>query len=399
MRIRPILCVLAITLVASVGCGSDQGPSNASKYDVSQLDSGNYPTTPRDPEKARTDKSGRLLEAARIGAVVPLAADVDGKFAFKTTIYIDRRLTPDFIPRDINGANTPDEFNSMAPGFVAGWYTRGQRRQGIALGRALDMHTLRFETADQARAAADRIADRLDENAPGDRVAIPGFSSARGKWSLGKRRLEALLAQDALLLMVRVEDPVSEPADPAPLSELAQRAFTKMLDGLKNYTPTPLDQLNSLPIDVDGMLRRTLPLEDKSQFTANTDPSMVLTRQAWLHAAYQPNLVKAAYADAGVDLVGVSGGNLYRTRDFASSERLIAALNGQDSSKYKAIDSPPNMPGVQCFDRRNPKDSSSRYPPQCYFAYDRYVAEISGDNPQHVYQRVAAQYKILASGE
>ncbi|TQM28706.1 hypothetical protein FB390_0280 [Nocardia bhagyanarayanae] len=397
MRIRRVLCVLVAALVASVSCGTDDESAGTPKYDVAQLDSGNYPTTPRDTEALRNDKRGKLLEAARIGAAVPLAADIDGKFAFKTTIYVDRRLTPDFRVPDIQGANKPAEFNSLAPGFVAGWYTRGQRREGIGLGRALDMHTLRFESADRARAAAGRIADKLDENAPGEPVSIPGLANTRAKWSRDKRRLETVLAQDTLLLIVRIEDPVSEPADPAPLAELAQRAFTKMLDGLKNYTPTPLDQLDSLPIDVDGMLRRTLPLEDKSQFTADTDPSMVLTRQAWLHASFYPNLAKAAYADAGVDLIGVSGSSLYRTRDFASSERLIAALIGQEGDKYKAMDGPPNMPGVQCFDRRNPKDSESRYPPQCYFAYDRYVAEVSGDNPQHVYQRVAAQYKILAN--
>lgn len=399
MRIRPVLCVLAAALVASVSCGSDNESTNSPKYDVARLDSGNYPTTPRDVETMRNDNSGRLLEAARIGAVVPLAADIDGKFAFKTTIYVDRRMTPHYLPPDSSGVNKPDEFNSLAPGFVAGWYTRGQRREGIALGSALEMRTLRFETSDQARAAADRIADNLDASAPGDRVAIPGFPGARAKWSLEKRRVEALLVQDTLLLIVRVEDPVSEPADPAPLAELGHRAFTKMLDGLKNYTPTPLDQLRSLPIDVDGMLRRTLPLEDKSQFTADTDPSMVLTRQAWLHSAHYPNPTKAAYADAGVDLIAVSGVTLYRTRDAASSERLIAGLIGPEADEFKALDSPPNMPGVQCFDRRDPKASSSRYQPHCYLAFGRYVATIGGDNPQHVYQQVAAQYKILASEE
>ncbi|MCP2295570.1 hypothetical protein APR11_001988 [Nocardia amikacinitolerans] len=390
-----MLCVLAIALGTSAGCGSDQRPATAPKYDISQLDSGNYPTTPRDPERARTDKSGHFLEAARIGAAMPLAADVDGKFAYKISIYIDRRLTPNFVPPDTYEPNTSDEFNSLAPGFVAGWHTHGQRRQSV--GRELDMQALRFETANHARSALDRIADKLDEAAPGERVSIPGFPDARAKWSLNERRLEALLAQETMVLVVRIDDPVSEPPDPAPLAEIGQRAFTKMLEGLKSYTPTPLAQLGTLPMDIDGMLRRTLPLGDKSQFTADTDPSVVHTKQAWLHSTHYPNLSKSAYADAGVDLIGMSGAILYRTRDAASGERLIAALIGQESNKYKAIDSPPNMPGVQCFDRADPESYSSRYPAHCYVAYDRYVAEVSGDNPQDAHQRVAAQYKILAS--
>ncbi|MFD0365897.1 hypothetical protein ACFQZZ_31040 [Nocardia sp. GCM10030253] len=394
-RTRILCLTVAATLGALTGCGQSGGSADSPTYDVAALDVGNYSTVPRDSEASRTALSGPRLEAARIGDATPLPMEIDGKLVFKPTIYWERRITP-ADPRELPSIDKK-EFNDLTQGLVAGWYTRGQRRE-YSPGSALQMFTLRFTDATQAETAATRIADRQRETLPGEPVTIPGIPAAKAKWSVSKRYLDAQLTKDAMLLLVRVEDPITEPVNTAPLAELAQRAFDKQLEGLKSYTPTPVDQLTSLPIDVDGLLSRTLQMERSPSEKDGGDLSMVLAKHAALHTEFYPGLAKAAFEDAGVDLVAFSDDRVYRTKDKDAAERLIAAFIDQEAKGYKTIDSPPHMPGVKCFDLRDPKGNTYRYPPVCYVAYDRYVARVENKNVQQLYQQAAAQYKLLTQG-
>jgi hypothetical protein len=395
MRTRYLCLIVAAVFGAVTGCGDSGSSTTAPTFDATTLDVGNYPTVPRDIEAARTNLSGPRLEAARIGNVAPLPMDIDGKLVFKSTIYWERRITP-ADPKELPSLKK-DEFNDLTPGFVAGWFTRGQRRES-GLGRALEMYTLRFASPAQAEAAANRIGDRQQEEVPGESIAIPGIQAARAKWSPNRRYIDARLTRDAMLLLVRIADPLTEPADTAPLVDMAQRAFDKQIEGLNSYTPTPIDQLGSLPVDVDGVLSRTLLINNPPSAKDGGDLSMVLTGQAALHTEYYPNLAKAAFEDAGVDLVTYSDDRIYRTRDSNAAERLVAAFIDQESKGYKPIDSPPHMPGVKCFDIKDPKGSTNRYPPVCYLSYDRYVARIEEANIQTLYQQTAAQYVLLTHG-
>lgn len=398
MRIRAVVLATILLLVMTAGCGGkDTGGSP--EYDLATLDSGNYPTRPRDISAMNFDKSGRLQEAARMGAVLPVAADIDTRLAHLTTDYIDHRVTPTYLPTSMNRSpSTPEEFASIAPGFVAGWYSRGERRKRGSAGRSLEMQTFRFETTEQAQAALPRFAQVLDQEASGEQRPVPGYPQARTTWSPSAKRLETLLVHDLFLLRIRLAEPVNDPPELSTLLELTQTALVKMTDALDDFSPTPTDQLASLPADVDSMLERTLPLDDSIVLPNGADPSMVLTAQGWLHSATYPLLNKAAYADAGVDLVSVSGSTLYRTRDTPSAERLVAALIAQEPDRYGAMDSPPNMPGVRCVERKGPNISATAYSAHCYLVYDRYAAHISGPNAQQVHQMTAAQYKILAWG-
>ncbi|WP_442941358.1 DUF7373 family lipoprotein [Nocardia sp. NBC_00403] len=397
MRSRHIWCVIMTAAIGiSAGCGDGDNDTATRTIDAAALDSGNYATVPRDIEASRTEISGARQEAIRIGNATPLPADVDGKFAFKTSIYWDRRITPG-DPTALPSLNSRD-FNDLTPGFIAGWESRGQRREQVGLGTVLDLYTLRFENAALAQAAAARIADRQQESSPGEAIKIPERPDARAKWNPKSRYLDSQLVAGPILLLVHVDDPVSEPVDTARLVDLTQQTFSKQIEGLKGYTPTPVDQLRSLPLDVEGLLSRTLPLDDQGKPTDRGDLSMVMPRQAALHTDHYPNLTKAAFDDAGVDLVAFSGGQLYRTRDTESPERLIAAFIDQEAKGYKAIEGPPHMSGVKCFDTKDPKTSKDRYSPVCYFGYDRYAARVQTSSVQQLYQRTAAQYKLLAYG-
>lgn len=395
MRFRHSLCIIVTAAIAAAaGCGGDDQAPTTPVIDVSRLDSGNYPVTPRDIEAIRVARTGAALESVRIGSSSPLPFDIDGRYAFQRLVNTDRRTTPE-APPEVESLSKA-EWRDLTRGFIAGWEISGERRSISWLGRQVKMMVLRFPTAPDAEAAARRVADRQAENLPGDPVQIPGFPQSRAKWSVGKKYLDAWLANETMVVFAHMEDPVSEPADTTPLVDFIGKYFTKQIDMLKSYAPTPADQLGSLPIDVDGMLSRTLPLEDNQKIDRNYDNSVVLPTQAALHFELLPDLAKAAFDNAGVDFVTYSGARVYRTRDTDSTTRLIAAFVDMDSAGYKKIDSPPNMPNARCFNDNDPKWSSTRYPLVCFFAYDRYVARVTGHSVQELYQRTAAQYKLLA---
>ncbi|WP_433195434.1 DUF7373 family lipoprotein [Nocardia sp. CA-107356] len=396
MRFRHSLyAIIVVIIAATTACGDSQGTTTAA-IDVSKLDSGNYPTAPRDVESTRTPDSGADLESVRIGNSMPLPLDVDGRFAFQRLALMDGRTTLK-SPATISSIDSK-EFPDLAQGLVAGWESTGERRKVLGLGSSVIMDTLRFSDAAKAETAARRLADRQAEILPGEAMAIPGHPTARAKWSPRKRTLDSFLVHDTMLLYVFIDDPVSEPVDTAPLIAFTQAAFTKQIEALKAYSPTAIDQLASLPMDVDGLLGRTLPLEDRQKTVSGIDRTRLMTGHGDLHSENLPALAKAAFDDAGVDLVAYSSEKIYRTRDASSTVRLIAALIDQKADRYRPIDAPPNMPDVKCFDTKDKGTYSTSAPPVCYLAYDRYVAQVQGTNVQEAYQKAAAQYKLLAYG-
>ncbi|MFC9892379.1 hypothetical protein ACFVMC_01680 [Nocardia sp. NPDC127579] len=396
MRIRRTLCLsIAALLTAVAGCGDDDSGPSTPDIDITTLNSGNYPIVPWNVEATRTPLSGPTVETIRIGAVMPVPFELDSKYIHQRLTRADRTTVPgtDNTVRSLD----KDEFAAIAQGLVAGWATSAERRPGTqsSVGSSVSIELQRYSNADTAAAAATAFADRQALNLPGDTVEIPGFPRARAKWSISKRYLDAWLAHNDMVLHVHSEDPVNEPAEPQLLAEFTQKAFTRQIEMLAEYRPTPLDRIESLPLDTDGLLSRTLPLEERQRINGS-DQSRVLPTRAALHLELEPTLAAAAYSDAGVDLVAYANSRVYRARDHASAQRLIAGLIAIDNAGWSPIDSPPNMPGVQCFDTKDKKVSGARYAPACFLTYERYAARVSGQNIQELHQMAAAQYKLLA---
>ncbi|MFR9752229.1 hypothetical protein ACL02S_14500 [Nocardia sp. 004] len=395
--------MLAFLLAASA-CGTDTDAPSDISVDIAELDAGNYPTIPVDPEQSRIAETSAVREAIRIGNATPLVMDVDNRFIFQRYKFVTRVITPATPPYLDAAAITDDEIGSIFPGLVAGWHTHGQRRAEAWTGREMRIQTIRFSDVQHAEAAAQLLSDRT----PGESHSIDGYPNAHTRYlsevPVGSHWLfpwlNSWLVHDDMLLYVFIEDPISLPFDPDPLADLAGRTFGKQIEMLKNYLPTPVAELDAQPLDVDGLLSRTLPTAKENLPVQGADPSGVYPKYAALHIANRPDLAKAAYDDAGVDYVTIAGAFIYRTRDDSSPFRLIAALQAQfiDTDSYDKIDGPAGLPSAECFAAKPNTPYQSDHPPICLIPADRYVIHVEGGNVQDARQRAAAQYKLLMSG-
>src|SRR4051812_12252964 len=124
MRLRHSLCVvITAAIAATAGCGGEDQTPATPAIDVSKLDSGNYPVTPRDIEAIRVTRTGAALESVRIGSSSPLPFDIDGRYAFQRLVNTDRRTTPE--APSVAESLSEEEWSDLTKGFVAGWQISG----------------------------------------------------------------------------------------------------------------------------------------------------------------------------------------------------------------------------------------------------------------------------------
>lgn len=395
MRLKTRVSAALITIVAvTTACGntSENSPV-AATIDLNQLDTGNYQSKPRDPSVAKADETGEALEAVRLGAAVPIPYDVDPSYGFQRLNTRQVRITSK-LPSSITKIDE-ETFPDVTKGLIVGWKTSGERRIQPFLGRQAWIYVFRFGTAAEAAIAAQKIPEKQMEKGAGRSVQIPGYPDAHSNWA--GFAVDSWLAQETMVYGVRLEDPMTEPADPAAAIEFISKAYSKINEMLVNYSPTPAAEMAALPIDTDGMLSRTLP-SDRNSWISPAPEGAVEPAQASLIRDKRPGTTKPAFIDAGVDLVSNEGSvaRVYRAKDEKAAERLLVALVDPQLEFFKPIESPRNLPSAKCFDRKDPKASTTSYPPMCYIIFDRYVARTNSYNIQDLHQRTAAQYKLLA---
>ncbi|MEU4415061.1 DUF7373 family lipoprotein [Nocardia salmonicida] len=397
MRRNLRLCAALIAVVTvATACGSD-GDSESLRHavDLSQLDTGNYQATPRDPNMSKADATGQAIEAVRLGAAVPLPYDVDRSYRFQR-LNSPRVRTTSKIPGSMT--RVEKAFPVVTEGLIAGWETSGERREQPFLGRQAWIYVYRFETEAQAATAAQRIPAKQQELGTGESVEIPDYPAARNNWYHGV--LDSWMTKGPMIFGVRVDDPMTEPPDPTAAIEFTQKAYAKIIEMQAGYTPTPVDKIAALPIDTDEMLSRTLPLDEDHWKNPSVPEGAVEPTQAAVARDKFPGTTKPALVDAGVDLISSEAQyvRVYRAENTKAAERLEAALIEPDSRFLKPVDSPRNLPSAKCFDRKDSSASSSGLSPICYAIYDRFLARVTASSVQDLHHRTAAQYKLLAVG-
>ncbi|MEC3913280.1 DUF7373 family lipoprotein [Nocardia sp. CDC160] len=399
VRLRTVVCVgLAVMVVGSAGCGADSGDSEQA-VDLGKLDTGSYATTPKDPTAADPQARGRVVEALRVGNIMPLGSEVDPLLTHNTDVpHV-------FLGKNsFSGYLNVEHFDADTPGFVSGFATEAQAP--AESGRySLDNAVMIFDSESAAANAAEALArtgfDMKDE----ERAEVVSLQSnqhptAHIIWSPKKQNLAAWYPTGRFVI-VSVINQAEEfylqsywnaPPAPAPMA-LADKAIEVTADRLKSFQPTPPDKLTALPLDPDGILRLTLPRPEGDR-TANAFPG-TLDKHGALHKADEPEVSRALFDKTGVDVVGYGAGELVRTRDHAAA-RTYFDTAFIDKFQHR-IDSPPGLPNARCVKYHGP--SKSAFPFTCHVTFGRYVASVWSQQQQDVYQRISAQYAILAKSK
>ena len=397
LRVSSAVVALGL-LMSACGHSSDAAAPPTPKIDIATLDSGNYPTTPVDVESTRVPASGALREAIRIGAATPAPFQYDPRFVFANGFSGGRHITPADPPYFPGAGIENKDFEATIPGLVAGWESSADRRDEMNAGRTVATITIRFQTTDQAEHAAVELSNR----APGSVYSIPGYSDALAKLEtkpapLPVQNLRVWLPRGDMVYFIEVADWLGLPYDPAADAAVAQRFFDKQIEMLRSFTPTPLSDIDKLPLDTEGLLSRTLPTEAAKRSETSTSSAAVYPAQAALHLEEHPASASPAYTDAGLDYVAFDMGSVRRTRDEAAAARFHAWLDSEFSSDtdFVKADAPPNMPTFTCFAVNSKSSSSSMSEPACQGTIGRYVIGASASSLQDAHQQIAAQYKLL----
>ncbi|MFD6223781.1 DUF7373 family lipoprotein [Nocardia asteroides] len=393
MRLKMRTTIAFLALAAVAGCTSSGG-ADAADIDLDQLETGNYQSVPRNPDEAKPDQSGFAIEASRLGAAMPIPYDVDPSYGFQTQSNSRFRATPT-IPTTLSRVDET-EFREFTSGLVAGWSTSGHRRLNSTVGRQAFLYNFRFNIPSEAEAAMAKIIAE-QQRIPSEHnqaVSIPGFPDARTNWDVTD--LDSWMVHGTMLLGVRVKDLLGGPPESGPSIEFAAKAYSKIVDMVAEYTPTPVSELPSLPIDVDQMLSRTLPGE-KDDMLDGIVNGAVEPVQAAIAREHRPGTTKPALLDAGVDLISSEAHTtVYRARNTEAANLLMEALLKPNADYRKPLDSPRNLPIAKCFEAKDSKGPSYIDRPVCYVVFDRYLAQVHGSKVQDLHQMTAAQYKLLA---
>ncbi|MFI6955422.1 hypothetical protein ACIBJI_18325 [Nocardia sp. NPDC050408] len=391
-----LLCLAIAAILAMTACGGSDDPAPA--VDVSKLEAGNYPTTPRDIDKQRTAETGAVQESIRLAEFVPLIMDLDGRLIYNQRPFYLHPFTPQNPPRNGSLGGSVENFAEAAPGLVAGWTTSGHRRKDRSLGLNIDLTLLRFSNNAQAKTAMDVFSDEKNEKYPRKGpLAIPGYPNAKSALTQYDA-VETWIARDDYLLYTYLGNSLATPPDPAPLIDFTKQLFDKQFELLKGYTPTPSDKVAQEPADIDGLVARTLPNQPSAGYA---DITGAYTSHAALHLEERPDITKRAFDDAEVDLIAHSDSSIYRTADSAAAARLTASLLDQLTGLFQTTDSPPGLPAAKCSKKLDNDATKSRNLVEfiCYLPYNRYVAAITANQRQDLDQKLAAQYKLLAFGK
>ncbi|WP_157762198.1 DUF7373 family lipoprotein [Nocardia yamanashiensis] len=399
---RAVLALgLAIAVAASAGCGSESeaATSNSGSIDLSKLDVGTYSSGPQDLTPKDPALLGRNLEALRFAQLMPLPQEIDPALSHRAGAVAPFMRSEDFSGGSILEVLDGDHFAENTPGFVSGFHIRGQSSSDQVISYSISAAAMLFETEEAAAVAAPALArsgftERFKYSEGTEPARSSMFPTASAVWTPKMQTFASWYATGRFVIVSvtrSMENVLLQVTDQTGLVTLADRTTSLIAERLKNFQPTPADKRPGLPVDPEGILRLTLsrPPGDQTSYAVTG----TLDRNTALQRVVDPTKTRVLYEKAGVDFIGFGAGELVRTRDAASAEIYMKEVSA--SRFLHRIDSPPGLPVALCEKYRGPR--KREFPFHCYVAYGRYAAEVWSQQQQDAYQRISAQYAILAN--
>ncbi|WP_432760920.1 DUF7373 family lipoprotein [Nocardia cyriacigeorgica] len=382
--------LLALLPVTACGDATEDVPTKT--VDTSALQPGSYPTEPRNVADRKPANAASIREAIRLAESMPLAMEVDKQYVYNQSSS-GKIYAPELPPQQGDSVWV-ENFGAVIPGLVVGWTSNAQQREDFALGRNIDQTVLRFSNPDQAKHAAKVLSEDNRKDSPAKRdVRIPGHDAAIS-YVTEQDSVVTWMPHDDLLIYTFVTPGLEVPPDVDYVIGMTKTALDKNIEMLAGYQRTPTDEMPDLAIDTDGLLGRTLPVDDMNKSGATEG---VYSPHAALHLRGRADVLKRAFDDAGVDLVADAGARVYRSSDSAAAYRLVAALIDQLDPRYETTDAPAGMPEAKCFKKSDRRSSRFTSIPQfqCLFTNGRYVAVVDAAQIQDLHQKASAQYLLL----
>jgi hypothetical protein len=399
VRVATLVSVAAAAVLTGA-CGSSvSGSAKAGDIDIRTLDIGSYSTDPREISTDVSPELGKLLEGARMADAVALVADIDPKFE-----YSSAQIVKD--PQEAADALSLIETPVIKPvlekyGMIVGFGVSGLDGplEEFELGQSSNfvMVVNRFPSDDVARQAAVEI-DAADFAVTADNVGvpIPRHPDAKAHWRPGHQSIGATQAHGPFVVSVFAVTPTPN------LDELSERV-AKILDIevplLDKFTPTPVDKLTTLPVDVDD-------LESKVLVTPGADLEVGEYSNFGAHGGlhFQPDkhYKDKLLQNAGLERLVTDNGfpALFMVRDEKAATDLVPLWNAalKDSLDGKDFAAKTGIPGALCVqaDKAETSDAAAETDYICTFAYQNYMAMVQSDDAADVARRVAAQYSLLA---
>ncbi len=388
------IAVMLTTALAATGCATVvDGTAQPDPSATSRLDTGGYPTAPRQvPE--RTDSNDRRVQASyELSGHLIAPPELDRTFnwpAPSTTPVLpsDVALGMVFGIPLISGLS---QNGSYVGGAVSARQTALVERAQPNTAR-MTTGVIRYRTSDNAVSAARAIRAAVGSNPS---PPISGHTDAFLGTSLANRSLTTVWwmpFQDYLLVIG-----FSEVAD-AVAEALATSWFDRQTVAMRALTATP-DQMLTLAPDRDGIMSLTLPdvirTGDGAQLALG-----YLTPQAWANAAADDWLAtKTLHERAGVDLVAAAGSTVTRTRSATSARYLADAYRtGEDGGSGNASEEPTvaGVPGSRCASSITRSNGAPRKAYSCSFAAGRYYVSTSGVGTlTQAHQQASASYLMV----
>ncbi|GAB3207379.1 hypothetical protein GCM10027262_20390 [Nocardia tengchongensis] len=397
LQVRAILAaVLAITALTATGCGSEPKSAAETTVDLTKLDTGSYATKPQQLVPKDAAWMSRNLEAMRLADAVPLPQQIDPALTHNlggVHAIVDVESFGNSSPfASFDG----DQFTAATPGLIAGFGTAAASNADTkGLGYTLRHSVMIFDSDAAATAAATALSGmRFETITTPDPLRSTVYPDAHVVWIPRFQALSSWYATGRYVIGDVVnhhENLDLEISDPNVLLALSDKAIGVTIERLKGFQPTPVDQLAALPIDPQGFLRLALirPDGDQTAFALQG----TLSRDAALHREDDPNEGRALFDRLGVDYIGYGAGRLVRTRDAAAAEEYVDVESV--GRVWRRIDSPSGLPSARCVKYQGPV--VFQFPYRCMVAHGRYAAEMWSQQPQDLYQRISAQYAILAN--
>ncbi|MFF0491285.1 hypothetical protein ACFYTQ_19865 [Nocardia sp. NPDC004068] len=388
-------------MVATVGlsaCGSDSSGAGVSDpvVDLGQLDVGKYSTQPRDLGVPNSEGLARFMEAERLGNVLPLPYEIDPALKFGESnvhAFLDTdnsHLSPMFRWVSETG------FADAAKNYIGGFSTLGTSDQSLKLSHDLVNTALLFKDENSAREAAAALSrgDFIHDD-PVEPVPLSNHPNTVARWQPAKQIIVAWTPVDRIVLVTIVshyENAEIGESDLPFLTNLAEKAIDVTEARLKNYRPTPPDQLMTVPVDRENMRGRALKRPDGDSYE---NVPGVYDQHGALNFVDDVEFTAKAYNENGVDLVAFDGASVTRARDAQAAQKIFDDMAKPDRMT-QTVNSPKGLPIAKCFQYKGPKPFQ-RF--TCFVRYGRYASSTGSQQLQDAQQRISAQYALLVNSK